>query len=112
MSREVLQNLFPKSKCANIPTRSKINGGLYGFVDFENPADAKSAFDAANKLTMGIEGRQGQPIAVMFATTKIDIQVDKEERQIKKKMKGDKKKLKSEENGFMPDEQLKKVKIE
>merc|ERR1712183_295028 len=69
MSREVLQNLFPKSKCANIPTRSRKNGGLYGFVDFENPADAKSAFDAANKLTMGIKGPsplKGQHIEVMF----------------------------------------------
>merc|ERR1719411_2546854 len=108
MSREVLQNLFPKSKCDNIPTRSRKNGGLYGFVDFENPADAKSAFDAANKLTMGIKGQQGQPIEVMFATTKIDMEVDKEEKQIRKKMKEDTKKLKNEENGFMPNEQTEK----
>merc|ERR1712020_798226 len=78
MSNEVLENLFPKSKCANIPQRSMRRGGVYGFVDFENPADAKSAFDAANKLTMGIKGQQGQPIQVMFATTKIDMEVDKE----------------------------------
>merc|ERR1712037_619015 len=109
MSNEVLENLFPKSKCANIPKRSMRRGGVYGFVDFENPADAKSAFDAANKLTMRTKGeKQGQHIDVKFATAKIDMDMDKEEKKIRKKMKRDKKKLKKEENGFMPDKQNKK----
>ena len=62
LSQEKLQALFPKSKSATIPK------GIshYGFVEFHCPADAKAAFDAANKLK--VDTADGtQAMTVVFA---------------------------------------------
>merc|ERR1740131_310697 len=58
-----LKEMFPKSAGAEIPRTSKEKGTTYGFVQFSNPGDAKSAFDAAKGLTIS-----GHPITVLFAT--------------------------------------------
>merc|ERR1719189_2428561 len=52
MTEEKLKQLFPKCNNANIPKGSVRKGTVYGFVQFNNPSDAKSAFDAAKKLTI------------------------------------------------------------
>ena len=44
-------------------------GTQYGFVQFGNPADAKSAFEAAKKLTVQTkDGSGAQHITVLYAT--------------------------------------------
>jgi len=69
MTEEKLKLLFPKCCKANIPKGSVRKGTLYGFVQFTNPADAKSAFEAAKKLTVQTkEGKGGQRITVLYAT--------------------------------------------
>ena len=69
MTEEKLKQLFPKCCKANIPKGSIRKGTLYGFVQFTNPADAKSAFEAAKKLTVQTqEGKEGQRITVLYAT--------------------------------------------
>ena len=50
ISEDKLRKLFPKCVKAEIPKKVAEKEGRYGFVQFNNPADAKSAFDAANKL--------------------------------------------------------------
>merc|ERR1712126_96000 len=45
INEKKLQLLFPKCTCAKIPP-----GSSYGFVQFQNLADAKSAFEATKKL--------------------------------------------------------------
>lgn len=62
MSEQKLQQLFPKSTEAKIPKASLKKGTSYGFVQFANPADAKAAFDAAQKLNAG-----GHNITVLYA---------------------------------------------
>lgn len=69
MTEDQLKRLFPKCCKANIPKGSLRKGTLYGFVQFTNPADAKSAFEAAKKLTVQTkEGRENQRITVLYAT--------------------------------------------
>lgn len=69
MTEEKLKQLFPKCSSANIPKGSIRKGTLYGFVQFSNPADAKSAFEAAKKLTVKTsEGDGSQRITVLYAT--------------------------------------------
>ena len=69
MTEEKLKQLFPKCSSANIPKGSVRKGTLYGFVQFLNPADAKSAFEAAKKLTVKTqEGDGSQRITVLYAT--------------------------------------------
>merc|ERR1712141_447871 len=68
MTEEKLKQLFPKCSSANIPKGSVRKGTVYGFVQFNNPSDAKSAFDAAKKLTVQTnEGKGGQHITVLYA---------------------------------------------
>lgn len=65
---EKLKQLFPKCVSAIIPKGSQRKGSEYGFVQFESPADAKAAFEAAKKLesqSRSIEG--SQPISVFYA---------------------------------------------
>ena len=42
-----LKEMFPKCCGADIPSNSAKKGTPFGFVQFSNPGDAKSAFDAA-----------------------------------------------------------------
>jgi len=68
MTDDKLKKLFPKCCKAEIPKGSKRKGNLYGFVQFDNPADAKSAFEAAKKLTVqSKEGKGAQRITVLYA---------------------------------------------
>ena len=62
MTQEKLKALFPKSRTALIPKKVE----HYGFVNFDNPADAKAAFDAANKLKVDTEDGT-QSMTVVFA---------------------------------------------
>ena len=62
MTQDKLKALFPKSRSALIP--KKVDH--YGFVNFDNPADAKAAFDAANKLKVDTEDGT-QSMTVVFA---------------------------------------------
>ena len=68
MTEEKLKQLFPKSHKAVIPKGSRRKGTLYGFVHFHNPADAKSAFETAKKLTVQTESKGVQRITVLYAT--------------------------------------------
>ena len=81
MTEEKLKQLFPKCSSANIPKGSIRKGTLYGFVQFSNPADAKSAFEAAKKLTVQTqEGDGSQRITVLYATaTKHPVQNNESE---------------------------------
>ena len=62
ITSEKLKALFPKCSGASVPTACK-NKTAYGFVQFSNPADAKAAFDATQKLKVG----DNQHITVIFA---------------------------------------------
>merc|ERR1711884_249970 len=62
ITSEKLKALFPKCSGASVPTACK-NKSAYGFVQFSNPADAKAAFDATQKLKVG----DNQHITVIFA---------------------------------------------
>jgi len=62
MTQDKLKALFPKSRTALIPKKVE----HYGFVNFDNPADAKAAFDAANKLKVDTEDGT-QSMTVVFA---------------------------------------------
>jgi len=57
-----LKKLFPKCRMAEIPQQKS----GFGFVTFSNPADAKAAFDAANKLKIGSDTGD-QHMTVVFA---------------------------------------------
>ena len=66
ITEEKLKSLFPKCVSSLIPKNSVRKGGKYGFVQFSSPADAKAAFDAANKLK--IESSEGAThLTVVFA---------------------------------------------
>jgi hypothetical protein len=67
MTEKKLKALFPKSSSAIIPKESLQKGGNYGFVQFRNPADAKAAFDAAQKLKIESEDGGVNHITVLFA---------------------------------------------
>merc|ERR1719341_2356535 len=89
VNKENLKEMFPKSSNADIPQRSKKKGTSFGFVQFSTPADAKSAFDAAQDLTIA-----NHKITVLFAKmtdTKPEVQKKKAE---KRKAKVEEKKLK------------------
>ena len=58
ITSEKLKALFPKCTGASVPAKNS-----YGFVQFDNPADAKAAFDATQKLKVG----DNQHITVVFA---------------------------------------------
>ena len=65
MTEDKLEKLFPKCSYATIPKGSIRKGTPYGFVQFSSPADAKAAFDAAQKLSKG--DSNGQHITVLYA---------------------------------------------
>merc|ERR1712141_77702 len=76
MTDELLKQIFPKSIDAKIPSRSIKKGGFYGFVEFNNAADATRAFDVANNailertlLPKGV--KHPHHITVQFATKRI-----------------------------------------
>merc|ERR1719481_1474677 len=75
-----LKEMFPKSVGANMRGDSKGTGKTYGFVQFSNPGDAKSAFDAAKGLTIS-----GHPITVLFATRSAEKDKRKADKQEKDK---------------------------
>ena len=66
ITEDQLRKLFPKCVKAEIPKRVAKKEGRYGFVQFHNPADAKSAFDAANELKIG-SGEGATHLSVLFA---------------------------------------------
>jgi len=82
MTQDKLKALFPKSRSALIP--EKVDH--YGFVNFDNPADAKAAFDAANKLKVDTEDGT-QSMTVVFARMKKHGNVEKAEDKVPKKRK-------------------------
>jgi len=82
MTQDKLKALFPKSRSALIP--EKVDH--YGFVNFDNPADAKAAFDAANKLKVDTEDGT-QSMTVVFARMKKHGNVEKAEDKTPKKRK-------------------------
>ena len=66
ISEDQLRKLFPKCVKAEIPKKVAAKEGRYGFVQFRDPADAKSAFDAANKLK--IDSEEGAThLSVLYA---------------------------------------------
>ena len=68
MTDDKLMQLFPKCQYATIPKGSIRKGTPYGFVQFSNPADAKAAFDAAQKLSVQSKEGGEQHITVLYAT--------------------------------------------
>merc|ERR1712172_148155 len=82
MTQDKLKALFPKSRAALIP--KKVDH--YGFVNFDNPADAKAAFDAANKLKVDTEDGT-QSMTVVFARMEKHGKVEKAEDKVPKKRK-------------------------
>jgi len=65
VNNETLKQLFPQCKDALIPKHrkdKKTQGSHFGFVEFHTPADAKSAFDAAQDLNF-----DGHHITVLYA---------------------------------------------
>lgn len=80
-----LSMLFPKCSNAHIKTK----GSPVGFVQFRNAGDAKSAFEAAQKLS-GIDAPPGIPkLTVIYARmSKRQSLVKQEERKLKKKNNG------------------------
>jgi len=71
LTEDKLKQLFPKSLHTTIPKSSAQKGGSkYAFVQFENPGDAKAAFDASQKLTIsgGAGGGGAHHLTVLYAT--------------------------------------------
>lgn len=62
ITADKLRKLFPKCINASIPAKNS----TFGFVTFENPADAKAAFDAANQLKVNKDDGT-QHLTVVFA---------------------------------------------
>ena len=65
-----LKQLFPKCVDAQIGGKGgrKKKVKSFGFVQFDNPADAKAAFDASQKLTItGKNGSDVHHITVVYA---------------------------------------------
>jgi RNA recognition motif-containing protein len=62
VKKATLKEMFPKCSHAEIPSQSAKKGTPYGFVQFSNPGDAKSAFDAAQNLDIA-----GYKITVLYA---------------------------------------------
>jgi len=103
-----LKEMFPKASNADIPQKSKKKGTSFGFVQFSTPADAKSAFDAAQDLSIA-----GHRITVLFAKmteTKPEIQKKKAEKRKAKDEKRKEKKLKTDDNKENDETEVKAVK--
>jgi len=96
VTKGALKEMFPKCCGADIPSNSAKKGTPFGFVQFSNPGDAKSAFDAAKDLDIA-----GHKISVFYAKIsedkdKILAQKDKKRKkneEKKKKLKEKKAKL-------------------
>jgi len=67
LTEEKLKMLFPK--CASAEVKGQQKGGKgFAFVQFSNPADAKAAFDASQKLNIsGKTGTDGHHMTVVYA---------------------------------------------
>ena len=102
LDADKLKQLFPKCVEASIPSAAKKKGNRYGFVQFSNPADAKAAFDASQKLTIASQGGgEGHQLTVLYATkSKRSVKMQEKENQVKR---DEKRKAKQE---------LKKKKVE
>merc|ERR1719452_107864 len=108
VNKENLKEMFPKSSNADIPQRSKKKGTSFGFVQFSTPADAKSAFDAAQDLSIG-----GHRITVLFAKmtdTKPEVQKKKAEKRKAKEEKRKEKRLKADDNKEKDETEVKEEK--
>jgi len=68
LTEDKLKQLFPKCIKTSIPKVSVRKGSKFGFVQFENPADAKAAFDASQKLTISSsQSKEGHHLTVVYA---------------------------------------------
>jgi len=69
LNEEKLKQLFPKAIQTSIPKMAVRKGSKFGYVQFENPADAKAAFDASQKLTISASGSgsEGHHLTVTYA---------------------------------------------
>jgi len=69
LTEEKLKQLFPKAIQTSIPKMAVRKGSKFGYVQFENPADAKAAFDASQKLTISAQGSgtEGHHMTVTYA---------------------------------------------
>merc|ERR1712029_405628 len=67
LTEDKLKQLFPK--CVGAEVKGQKKGGKgFAFVQFSNPADAKAAFDASQKLNIsGKSGTQGHHMTVVYA---------------------------------------------
>jgi len=62
-----LKQLFPKCVEAVVKGAAKAGKG-FAFIQFDNPGDAKAAFDASKKLTItGKSGSEGHHMTVVYA---------------------------------------------
>jgi len=101
VTEENLKDMFSKSSGAEIPRASKDKGTTYGFIQFSNPEDAKSAFDDAKDLSIS-----GHPITVLFATKTAS------EDELKKDAKRKAKKVRRKNKAELASEPKKDVKSE
>lgn len=61
-----LKQLFPK--CVEVVVKGAKAGKGFAFIQFDNPGDAKAAFDASKKLTItGKSGSEGHHMTVVYA---------------------------------------------
>lgn len=68
INEEKLKQLFPQCISATIPKGSKRKESSYGFVQFQNPVDAKKAFEAAKNLLKNTSEKNAIPlISVVYA---------------------------------------------
>eukprot|EP00094_Tigriopus_californicus_P001109 TCALIF_01073-PA protein Name:"Similar to NCL Nucleolin (Gallus gallus)" AED:0.00 eAED:0.00 QI:202/1/0.5/1/1/1/2/0/355 len=62
LTEDKLRELFPKASRTIIPARSVRKGSTFGFAQFNNPAEAKEAFNASQNLEF-----DGHHLTVLFA---------------------------------------------
>ena len=107
VTEEKLKSLFPKSVSAIIPKGSIRKGGVYGFVQFGNPGDAKAAFDAANKLKVEGSEKEGGAthLTVLFARVSRHAPTDENSEEQKE---GAEKRPSDTKNGDSPKKKVKK----
>jgi len=68
INEEKLRQLFPQCISATIPKGSIRKESSYGFVQFQNPVDAKKAFEAAKNLVKSTGEKNAVPlISVVYA---------------------------------------------
>jgi len=67
LTEDKLKQLFPK--CVGAEVKGQKKGGKgFAFVQFSNPADAKAAFDASQKLNIsGKTGKDGHHMTIVYA---------------------------------------------